>query len=550
MCLLAVFSARLHAGTNAVADESNLEARWQDVRGGVVLFHSYRCQYCQKELAFLESIRSRYPEIGFSFFEIGRPENAENLELFSYVMGQLGSNEQGVPRTVIDGKVFIGFLEGDCALSYNEVYQAYNGCQSLLLAEFDGLDRQAGREIRPALPALKRKFVVYNNLTLFLLVPMFALSRYVFKDRLTTPQARRYWWAGLFALLLACIILFLVLTPQSQILKASESMPFPAFVFFIAIVDGFNPCSFSILIIFLSLLTYTRARKDMIIVGSAFIVTSAVVYGILILSMMALTAVFFARYEDTIGKVLGAIILVLGIVNVKDLVIPGKGPSLVVPAARKAAIVRRFTRILRGQIPCDDEDRAGLADRASHVAPQEWQEVDGLPLAEQSERRGAGERVGGPARESADSPRERQRTGNRGDRLRPPGVHGNGEAHVDEYPSHQRRVEHVAAEPAEDHLAEEHAEHRADHGDPDRDGRRQRDAEQGSRDEHRGGRLGLREPGEDVLREERREVDRHHHHERPPPEEPHRGRDDGGERVQHPTHRGLPRDEGFHTRRS
>jgi hypothetical protein len=346
MCLLAVCSVRLHAGTNAVADESKLEARWQEVRSGFVLFHSYRCQYCQKELAFLESIRSRYPEIRFSFIEIARPENTENNALFSYVMKRLGSNDQGVPRTVVNGKVFIGYLEGDCAMSFNEVYKAYNGCQTLLLAELDALAREAGREPQPATPAVKRKFVVYNNLTLFLLVPMFLLSRYVFKDRLTTPQARRYWLAGLFALVLACIILFLVLTPQSQILKAAESMPFPAFVFFIAIVDGFNPCSFSILIIFLSLLTYTRARRDMILVGGTFIVVSAVVYGILILSMMALTSVFFGLYEDLIGKVLGALILVLGIINVKDLVVPGKGPSLAVPAARKAAIVRRFSRIV------------------------------------------------------------------------------------------------------------------------------------------------------------------------------------------------------------
>jgi cytochrome c biogenesis protein CcdA len=62
--------------------------------------------------------------------------------------------------------------------------------------------------------------------------------------------------------------------------------------------------------------------------------------------MMAVTSVFFERYEDLIGKVLGAVILVLGIINVKDLVVPGKGPSLAVPAARKAAIVRRFSRIV------------------------------------------------------------------------------------------------------------------------------------------------------------------------------------------------------------
>ena len=66
----------------------------------------------------------------------------------------------------------------------------------------------------------------------------------------------------------------------------------------------------------------------MIIVGGTFIVTSAVVYGILILSMMVLTSVFFERYADIIGKALGAVILVLGIVNAKELVISGKGPSL------------------------------------------------------------------------------------------------------------------------------------------------------------------------------------------------------------------------------
>lgn len=344
--LLAVCSTRLQAGTKVVPDESKLEARWQAVRDDVVLFHSYRCQYCQKELAYLESIRSRHPGIGFSYFEIARPENGENRDLFSYVMKQLGSNEQGVPRTVINGKAFIGYLEGDCALSYNEVYQAYNGCQTLMLTELDALAREAGSAVQPAIPALKRKFVVYNNLTLFLLVPMFALSRYFFKDKLTTLQSRRSWWAALFALVLACIILFLVLTPLAQILKAAETMPFPAFVFFVAIVDGFNPCSFSILIIFLSLLTYTRARRDMILVGGTFVVTSAVVYGILILSMMALASVFFERYEDIIGKALGAVILGLGIINVKDLVVPGKGPSLAVPAARKASIVRRFSRIV------------------------------------------------------------------------------------------------------------------------------------------------------------------------------------------------------------
>jgi hypothetical protein len=345
-CLIAFCPARVFSDTPPAGEDARLARRWQAIHNGVTVFYSYRCQYCQKELAFMESIRYRYPGIRFSYLEIAKPGNHENRELFSYVMKRLGSSEQGVPRTIIADKVYIGFLKGDCALSFNEVYRAYNGCETLLLAGLNALHGEAGGQVKSPAPTVHRKLVVYNNLSLFLLVVLYSLSRYFYRDKLTTPQARRYWWAGLFATLLACIILFLVLTPQSQILRAAESMPFPAFVFFIAIVDGFNPCSFSILIIFLSLLTYTRARRGMIVVGGTFIVTSAVVYGILILSMMVVTSLFFERHADTIGKALGAVILALGIINAKELVISGKGPSLSVPADRTAVLVRRFSPIV------------------------------------------------------------------------------------------------------------------------------------------------------------------------------------------------------------
>ena len=231
-------------------------------------------------------------------------------------------------------------------MSFDDVYRAYNGCETALVAEIDTLAGRPTPRVGTAAVKAKPKFVAYNNLSLFILVPMYAFSLYFFRDRLNTPQRRRYWRAGLFSLILACIIMFLLLTPQSQILRAVQSMPFPAFVFFIALVDGFNPCSFSILIIFLSLLTYTRAKRDMYLVGVTFIVASAVMYAVLIMSMMMLTSVFFTRYEDIIGKVLGGVVLVLGVINAKDLAFPGKGPSLSVSPEKKTALVRRFSRIV------------------------------------------------------------------------------------------------------------------------------------------------------------------------------------------------------------
>ena len=346
LALLAGCSGTLFSDSQTATGQARLERRYQEIRNDVTLFHSYRCQYCRKEIAFLESVRSQYPGIRFNYLEIARPENEENRELFSYVMTRLGSNQQGVPRTVVRGKVFIGFLAGDCALSFNEVYRAYNGCETALVAEIDTLAGRSTRQVGAAAAKTQLKFVAYNNLSLFLLVPIYVFSLYFFRDKLNTPQRKRYWRAGLFAMILACIILFLLLTPQSQILRAVQSMPFPAFVLFIALVDGFNPCSFSILIIFLWLLTYTRAKRDMYLVGVTFIVASAVMYAVLIMSMMMLTSLFFARHEDIIGKVLGGIVLVLGAINAKDIVFPGKGPSLSVSPEKKTALVRRFSRIV------------------------------------------------------------------------------------------------------------------------------------------------------------------------------------------------------------
>jgi hypothetical protein len=328
------------------ADRARLERRYQAIQNDVTLFYSYRCQYCRQEMAFLESVQGKYQAIRFNLYETTRPENQANRELFAYAMERLDSIERGVPRTVVNGKVFIGFLEGDCDLSFNEVYRAYNGCETQIVAEIDRLAGLSAADARQPSGTELGRGVVLRNLSLFVLVPLYLLSLYFYKDKLTTPQNRRYWWAGLFALVLVCVVLFLLLTPQSQILRAVQSMPFPAFVFVIAIVDGFNPCSFSILIIFLSLLTYTRSRRDMYLVGLTFIITSAAVYGALILSMMMLTSLIFTRYEDIVGKALGVIVLILGLVNAKELVVPGKGPSLSVSDEKRTAIVRRFGRIV------------------------------------------------------------------------------------------------------------------------------------------------------------------------------------------------------------
>jgi len=329
--------------------EALLESSFNELAGGLALFHSYQCRYCKEELAWLEGLASRFPGLEIRTFEIARPENGDNRALFEYTMRRLGSGTEGVPRTVISGRVFIGFLAGECELSYNEVYRAYNGCESAIASAARALapepasasaGQTATQATRPK--AGPRKYVVYNNLSVFLLVPLYLLSLGVFKEELADPDKRRLWKGGLVGVVLACLVLYLVFTPQSQILRAARGLPFPAFVAAIALADGFNPCSFSMLAIFLSLLTYTKARRDLVLVGGTFVLVSALMYAAVILSMTGLAALVPERFGRALGLAIGAIVLAIGLANATEPLRRGRAPVIAVSPKRKALAARRF----------------------------------------------------------------------------------------------------------------------------------------------------------------------------------------------------------------
>ena len=119
------------------------------------------------------------------------------------------------------------------------------------------------------------------------------------------------------------------------------------FVSFIAFADGFNPCAFTVLIILLSLLTYTKSKKDMTIVGSTFITTSAVIYFAFIMIMVLLGSIFLERYGSIFMLVLGTIITIAGIINIKDFFFFKKAISLSLSESQQLEITKRASKIVR-----------------------------------------------------------------------------------------------------------------------------------------------------------------------------------------------------------
>ncbi|PKM43323.1 MAG: hypothetical protein CVV05_15905 [Gammaproteobacteria bacterium HGW-Gammaproteobacteria-1] len=122
-----------------------------------------------------------------------------------------------------------------------------------------------------------------------------------------------------------------------------DSLPLITVV--IAGLDAFNPCAFFVLLFLLSLLVHAGGRRRMLLVGGVFVFISGLVYFAL---MAAWLNVFLVVGQLQLVTLLaGGLAVVMGLVNIKDYVRPGRGPSLSIPAAAKPGIYQRVRGLLR-----------------------------------------------------------------------------------------------------------------------------------------------------------------------------------------------------------
>ena len=83
------------------------------------------------------------------------------------------------------------------------------------------------------------------------------------------------------------------------------------------LVDGFNPCAFSLLVFFISfLLGLQKTRGNILWMGAAYIAGNFIMY--LALGLGLLQAISFLGIEHPIGKLGTALLIVLGLLNLRD----------------------------------------------------------------------------------------------------------------------------------------------------------------------------------------------------------------------------------------
>ncbi|MFO7811853.1 MAG: hypothetical protein R6V21_02705 [Pelovirga sp.] len=122
------------------------------------------------------------------------------------------------------------------------------------------------------------------------------------------------------------------------------TMPLLLTTVLIAFVDGFNPCSIWLLTILLGILLHTRSRRKIIIVGLAFLLTTAAGYGAFMLGL--LNVFLYVGYVDWIKIVVGLLALTFAVVNIKDYFWFQQGVSFTISDKHKPGIFKRMRNII------------------------------------------------------------------------------------------------------------------------------------------------------------------------------------------------------------
>ncbi|MBU0979898.1 MAG: hypothetical protein KJ709_03765 [Nanoarchaeota archaeon] len=149
---------------------------------------------------------------------------------------------------------------------------------------------------------------------------------------------------GITAILLVAFY-FLTHKVSGELLQElGGSLPLPIFTFFIAFVDGFNPCNLFILTLLLTLMiSASHSRKRVYAVGFSFI---TVVFCFYFLFMAAWLNIFtYIGFVEPIRIAIAIIALIAGLINMKELFFYRKGITLMVQDKHVGPLKKRINHV-------------------------------------------------------------------------------------------------------------------------------------------------------------------------------------------------------------
>lgn len=201
----------------------------------IYLFYGETCPHCADEEEFLESYLGIYDNVELVKYEVWN--SAENREILVKVQNELNNHTSGVPYLVIGEKVIVGYLDGTT-------------------------DKQIKKEVEKYVSSKKPVDVI----------KLIDEGNHVEKpDEPENPDDNKF-----------------TLPILGEVNAKNVSLPLLAVV--LGLVDGFNPCAMWILLFLISILIGLKDKKKLLLLGSVFLITSGLVYFLLMFTWLSVIA--------------------------------------------------------------------------------------------------------------------------------------------------------------------------------------------------------------------------------------------------------------------
>lgn len=276
-------------------------AKAENNQVNIYFFWADGCPHCAKEKPFLEKMEKKYDYVTLYDFEVVK--NKENAELFIEVGKKLNAETSGVPFTVIGNKYFIGWYnEKTSGETVEKIIQQTHQqdvpdlVSPLIPKISEQTEESEPSQIRPAAPFEEKQ----------------STSPLDSEDIKEIPKTVN-----------------LPLIGEIE----TENISLPILTIIIAALDGFNPCAMWVLLFLISLLLGMENKKRMWTLGTAFIVSSALVYFVFLSAWLNLF--LFVGFILWVRIIIGSVAIFSGACNIKSYVMNKKGCKIIEKEKRK-----------------------------------------------------------------------------------------------------------------------------------------------------------------------------------------------------------------------
>lgn len=251
------------------------------------LFYGAECPHCAREKPFLGMLEGKYPELEVVQYEVWH--NSENADLFVKLSGKCNVEVSGVPTVFIGEDVITGY------------------------------DNEAGKGLE-----IESKVVnCINNGCID------TMTKLLGDGNCTQPVQNTT-----------------ITVPILGKVDAS-AISLPMLTAILGLADGFNACAMFVLLILVSILLRTQSRKRMALVAGIFLFMSGLVY--FLFMTVWLKAFSFLGNIGVVFLIVGVIALLVGLINIKDFFLFGKGPSLKISDKAKKGIFEKMRDIANAE---------------------------------------------------------------------------------------------------------------------------------------------------------------------------------------------------------